>query len=114
MKRILAIFVAAILTLGVSSVVASSAHADLRSEVYYVYNSDCGGSNPWHDTGFYWWCVNRNVELQTISHNSNYTEGVVTYCYTEAKIGAKKERCMEVRTTPWGIENMLAYWTNSG
>ena len=121
MKRIATVFAALALALAAAPAANAATYncggsscGDLQHEVYYVYNSDCGGANPWHSTGFYWWCINRNVDLYTESHNSNYTQGDVVYCYTEAKIGATKERCMEVRTTPWYIIQMLAYWTNAG
>lgn len=119
MRRLLTIF-AALIVFGSATPTAQAQLAPqnrLESEVYYVYNSDCGGWNPWHK-GTYWWCVNRNVELQTLNHDRLYRTGEVSYCYTEAKIGSKKERCMDVRLA-WDsyqhqvvIGQMLAYWTN--
>jgi hypothetical protein len=125
MKRIATALAALALAATGSGVTATVAHGQLppqnrlEREVYSVYNSDCGGWNPWHK-GTWWWCVNRNVELQTLSHDRWLRNGDVSYCYTEAKVGAQKERCMEVRVV-WDsiqkqvvIGQMLAYWTNAG
>lgn len=90
-----------------------------QEAVWSLYNNDCGGSNPWHASGNFWWCTNRLVEMQTLSHTAYYRTADISYCYTEAKIGAKKERCLEARTYWNGtgkavVTNLLAYWTNAG
>lgn len=127
MRRFLPI-VLAIVGLAFAASPASAARSQLapqnrlEREVYNVYNRDCGGYNPWHHTYWKqlaWWCSNRNVELQTLNHTKWYRSGEVDYCYTESKVGSKKERCMDVELV-WDryqkqviIGRMLAYWTNA-
>lgn len=100
---------------GVSTVEAYA--GPLQDAVYSHYQDDCGGTNPWH-SGTFWWCTDRNVELQTIAHWNNWHDGDVVYCYSEAAVGSAHERCVEARAhwpgygAGW-VTAQLAYWTNA-
>lgn len=116
-SKILSFMIGLILALGGAGVLATTAeaHWSVTNVPYEIFNHWCGGSSPWHDSGFWWGCSDRKQQLYINAHYDSQGFDKITYCFVEDKPGAWAQRCVRsnIRISDGALLSYVA-WTNSG